>query len=291
MSDLFLRLMRRASAKVQEDYEEARHHVVGKDIQRGGHTGEATWDKLIQDWGPGLPIVTRKYVVGPDSETNEIDVLVLKHDYPVSLHAEASILASGVAAAFSVKTTLRKGHILEAIEQKRDLSKAAGSSSGDVEKVLRGPIPFGILSHTSQWKSSDALLDAYEAEAYKGPGRVSHPAEELDSVLAADMAFLRMNRMTLDLTNRFPDPGPTSMMVVGSMQEDLQGAHLAQFFTWLGSILSQSDQSALALLENVFGVSGTQGYQAHEQKWPMDVYPKHLQTKAQLAPNGGPILF
>lgn len=118
MPDRFHGLFRELSLRIKTDYEEARSHARNANPQRAGHEGEATWQTLIKQWGPRLPVETRKYIVGPGGDSNEVDLVILKPDYPEHLRSHSSALVSGVAAAFSVKLTLKRAHILEALEQK-----------------------------------------------------------------------------------------------------------------------------------------------------------------------------
>jgi hypothetical protein len=157
---------------------------------RGVHV-EATIGSL----GPGWPVVTRKYIVGPKGESNEVDVIVLKPDYPVHLREEPSILITGVAAAFSSKLTLRREHIAEAIAQKKLILDTAGEPGGSAREVLGGGFSFGLLTHsTALFKGTDdfkgQMQDLYDEVGHNLERRVvTHPREELDALLIADSAF------------------------------------------------------------------------------------------------------
>lgn len=147
--------------------------------------------------------MSRKYIVGPGGATNEVDVLVLKPDYPRHLRNEASVLSSGVAGAFSVKTTLRRVDLAEALLQKRRLLEIAGNSEVSPRTVLEGPILYGILAHgmaVSGPKSQQtARLETWYEGVSSGDDKTAtkHPREELDGILVAEQCFLSTMRSTL----------------------------------------------------------------------------------------------
>lgn len=279
MTSRFEALFSGLARGVREDYEEARLHARDKDSQRSGHVGESTWQRLLSEWGPGWPVVTRKYVVGPGGSTNEIDVLVLKPEYPAKLRDEASILVSGVAAAFSSKTTLRKPDILEALTQKKSILEVAQMPEGSVREILCGPVPFGLLCHsTSVQKNADDFAEAmqtvYAEVAYPPSGiAVTHPREELDALLVADRAFLSTWRLSwapvAGATENSWGPS-TTMNRYSKDAEEHPGAPLAQFITWLHKQCAPRGTSSLASLEKTFGADASRGYQ---KAWPASIYP------------------
>lgn len=113
----FHALVQAVAEGVERDYAEARNYARRRDPQRAGHQAEATWRQMLERWGNGWPVVSRRYIVGPWGESGEIDLIVLRPDYPAHLKDEAAILISGVAAAFSCKLTLRRRDIVDAINQ------------------------------------------------------------------------------------------------------------------------------------------------------------------------------
>jgi hypothetical protein len=80
-------------------------------IQQTGHRVESRWDEVLSDWlPPQYEIGKRKYLLletddGP-TVTSETDLVVLHPHYPEKLRTKESVLASGIAAAFSVKRTI-----------------------------------------------------------------------------------------------------------------------------------------------------------------------------------------
>lgn len=289
MSGKFEELLRRVAERVNDDYREAQEHARSGDSQRAGHEGESTWQRVLCDWGPNLPVVTRKYIVGPGGESNEVDIVVLKSDYPQSLRDESAILASGVAAAFSVKLTLRRPHIKEALEQKRRLLEVAGKQSASIREMLCGPFPFGVLAHSSEVGAKRdpqfRLLHAYnEIASGAEDNGVTSPREELDCLMVSDEVFLSTERMTIDPMEK--RPSSTTFRSRDSIGHP--GEHLAKFITWLGRVLGESPP-ALGSLTHLFGSDTQVGFRDGTRYWPMSIYPEHVvqRRRSELWPTRG----
>src|SRR6188472_1093033 len=91
-----------------------------KNIQRTGHRVESRWDEVLSDWLPQYAIGKRKYILleteGGPATTKETDLVIFHPHYPEKLRTKESVLASGVAAAFSSKRTIDRDAIVEAYE-------------------------------------------------------------------------------------------------------------------------------------------------------------------------------
>lgn len=281
MTRRFEDLIRQLSESVRADYEEARRHTRNKDPQRAGHEGEGTWQRVLEAWGPGWPVVTRKYIVGPGGETNEVDVLLLKPTYPAPLLGQPSVMASGVAAAFSCKLTLRRNDLREALTQKARINDVAGRPNQTVRESLCGTIPFGLLAHSmdfsgaAQRDPSHVLQEAYEQIAHElvggsaAEGLVTHPADELDALLVADASFLQTMRVAFGLV---APRGPSTSFNMPSRPPDRAGTPLAQFLVWLEG---RCGTDALASLSAAFRARESQGLVTN---WPIDIYAEHIKA-------------
>lgn len=320
MSAAFEALAKQMARDMADDYGVAFASAQRRNPNKAGHEGEASWASLLKKWFPRHHVVTRKYIVGPGGGTNEIDLLVLKPDYPEYLHDRSDVLISGVAAAFSCKTTLRDGHIEEALVQKRKLLGAAGfdyfldgaddlhpetdpsdsirrQQPSTVHEALRGPIPFGLLAHSSALALGDVdfrqtLSQHYRDVAYAGPEpRVNHPQKELDAVLVADSGFFRTLRVSyLQNEDASRAGGPMSVFSQNGNLLGLEGAELVQFLMWLSGAVSQDDTHALQTMEPLLAPPNGFGY---FHPWPLDVYPPHVRQDptALQRPDGQPYSF
>ena len=280
-AEKFLALIRSASEQMETDYERAREHARSGDPQRAGHEGEAAWQTFIKKWFPVGQIVTRKYLVGPEGSTNEIDLVVLKPDYPTDLANESSVLVSGVAAAFSCKLTLKRPDIEEALKQKRRLNQVAGDYSGSWPSVMTGPVPFGLLSQSTSIAPGSAdfvehLSDVYDSAAHPADGSgIQHPSEELDCVLIADRGFWNTSYSAFSpvfLTNEEVTWKPMTAFMSHGEGNGYPGYPLVQFLAWLASRCGE-ESSSLSSLTSVFGPPTASGRMVN---WDDSIYPEHI---------------
>ncbi|GAA2135327.1 hypothetical protein GCM10009844_00460 [Nocardioides koreensis] len=297
MADRFYALLDGLAANAADAYERARRIARERDPNHAGHIGEATWSSMLTTWGPGWPVVTRKYIVGPGGETNEVDIIVLKPDYPTALREESSVLVSGVAAAFSSKLTLKPEHIDEAIGQKKAILQAVWRPTSCVKESVSGPFPFGLLAHGATEalrKAPDfpgALQDLYERRAHgQAEPLVTSPREELDGILVATRGFVSMMRTSVVFEGvGHPLGGPTSAMVRYSADAIRPGLPIAQFLTWMHHAVNPGGRSSLQSLVHMLGADSNSGSMT---KWQIDAYPDHLRDPRRLLNEfGNPMLF
>lgn len=280
-TDRFERLIEVTLAGLVRDWEYARDWARAKDSQRAGHEGEASWARFLGEWGPRCTIATRKYIAGPGGSTNEIDLVLLHPDYPRALLDQPTVLASGVVAAFSVKTTLRRGHLAEALRQKQRLLDVIGGDAKSLSDAMCGPIRFGLLAHKSGIALRgevfhDAVQDEYE-RAFELIGR-TRPSEALDALLVADRQFFSTSRAFIPSDDGLT-VGGTGLATLTSLNAHAAsgngaGAQLVAFLTWLHQLSSSSpDGSPVASLQQHFGEWTSQGIM---RLGPVSDIPAHL---------------
>ena len=109
--------MRQISAEMSAEYNRIQMRAT-EDPGTAGDQGEENWAELLRDRLPrSFEVVTKGRIISQQGETSpQIDVLVLKGEYPTKLLNKKLYLAAGVAAAFECKTTLKASHIAEAVE-------------------------------------------------------------------------------------------------------------------------------------------------------------------------------
>jgi hypothetical protein len=275
----FHTLVQAVAEGVERDYQEARASARRRDPQRAGHQAESTWKQVLEGWGNGWPVVSRRYIVGPWGESGEVDLVVLRPDYPRHLREEATILASGVAAAFSCKLTLRPRDIAEAFEQKQRIIYAGGGARGWGDELMRASFSFGLLAHSADLggRSSSVAEDLprrYQRIAHDSESAlVKHPSEELDCLLVADSAFFSTSRFA-----EFPldDGGGIKISPASTFLShhsfDHPGAPLAQFVAWLSDLGADArGRGALASLNGMFGDESASG---RARVWPEAALPQ-----------------
>lgn len=282
-AEKFLDLIRSAAEQIENDYNRARANARNGDPQRAGHESEAVWHSFIPKWFPIGDVVTRKYLVGPNGSTNEVDLVLLKPDYPKDLRNESSILVSGVAAAFSCKLTLKKPDLAEALAQKQLINRIAGEGGSTWPAVMTGPVPFGLLAQSTTLSPgaphfSDYLAHLYYevAHAQNSP-LVNRPQEELDALLIADRGF--WNTTYSSLIPRVDKEGtlvhkPMTAFMAHGQGDNHPGYPLVQFLIWLSTRCGNNNTS-LSALSSVFGPPKAEGLMHF---WELSIFPEHIQN-------------
>ncbi len=165
---------------------------VKEDPGTAGDQGELNWKQLLENWLPSLfKMVTKGRIISHDGiATPQIDLLILRPEYPVGLLSKNLYLAEGVLAAFECKITLKREHLRKAFENSVLIKKSVISKSGSLYKEVTSPIIYGLLAHstsiTSKTKSVTALInDRIIKEDYC---QISHPREMLDLICIANLA-------------------------------------------------------------------------------------------------------
>ena len=162
-----------------------------EDPGTAGDEGEETWRQLLADWlPPELAVVTKGRIIGHNGVGSpQVDVIVLRPGYPVSLRSKKVYLAGGVLAAFECKLTLRPGHVNKAAETSRAIRALALPREGTPYEELRSPIAFGVLAHrTAIRRDPEGRVDALLNSALLTD---DHPREALDVLTVANLATWR----------------------------------------------------------------------------------------------------
>ncbi|WP_460871075.1 hypothetical protein, partial [Nocardioides pakistanensis] len=120
-------------------------------------------------------------------------IVVLRPSYPPALREHTDVIASGVAAAFSVKLTLKAAGFQDAAVRLGLLRRGMLLREGTPRSELHGAFPFGLLALSHQWKEDPiASLESNVAALH---GAASHPRELIDFVCVADLACATTMRM------------------------------------------------------------------------------------------------
>ncbi|MGV0581914.1 DUF6602 domain-containing protein [Mycolicibacterium elephantis] len=178
--------------------------------QETGHGVESVWLKTLTQWlPPQYEIGRRKYLMletedGPPL-TTETDLVVFHPHYPTALREEHHVLASGIAAAFSVKRTIGRKALVEAYEAAITLRRGMRIREGTEKAYLVPPVSYGLLGHSHDWKGDNstpsenvqAITNELEREL------VAAPREGLDFICIADLGT--WTRKTVVLPQRFLD--------------------------------------------------------------------------------------
>ena len=187
------------SINMQNEFEEA-HARASKPggAQQSGHISEVAWKECLEKWlPPGYEVGTRKYILfetdpGDGSEVSaETDIVIFHPSYPHALRGRSEVLLSGIVAAFSVKLTLDKAGIREAVKEAARVRQAAKFRSHDLRGKLLPPFLYGILAHTHSWKTatSKPVASITAALSELDSQFSNEPREALDLICVADLNY------------------------------------------------------------------------------------------------------
>lgn len=195
------------------EYRRIRSRTV-EDPGTAGDEGEENWAELLRTWlPPSYPVRTKGRILAYDgTASRQVDVVVLRPGYPERLLNKKLYLASGVAAAFECKTTVKATHIVQAAETAAQIARMTGARHGSPYRELVSPIVYGVLAHSHGWVSGHmAIHKVKEATIAGNRDYASHAREYLDVVCVADTcAYLKSVELKL-LTDR-PDDSPDQLL-------------------------------------------------------------------------------
>lgn len=304
--------MEQAEAGLRAEYVRIRARAT-EDPGTAGDEGEENWAELLRGWVPhGYSVVTKGRILSVDGDASpQVDVLILSPAYPKVLRDKKVYLAGGVVAAFECKTTLRKRHIQEALEnaiairQLADPDAPRAAHVGTPFRELHSPIVYGLLAHSHEW-SEDTALDHVTQALAQGCRDASHPSEILDVTCVADLGTWRATRMsylgprngaaweTHPYREHFPD-GVAIGAVSGPYREELERERegfpiipLAQLCGYLTQRIAWIDESARPLADYL-RVTGTWGASSGEMRpWPLqDVYSDEVAARLRQGRHDG----
>lgn len=178
--------------EMQEDYVRISRDAK-KDPGTAGDQGQANWQKLLQKWLPSYfkIVVNGKVVSNKSTDSPQVDIIVLRPEYPDILIEKKVFVAEGIVAMFECKTTLRRKDIKKSFENYERLSKHFELPKGTFRKELYSPFIYGMLCHSHEWQEDKSTpienitkaLDEYHNEI------TTHPNNMLDFICVADLAF------------------------------------------------------------------------------------------------------
>lgn len=176
--------------------------------QETGHTVESRWDDVLTHWlPPQYEIGKRKYLLLETEDapevTKETDLVVFYPHYPEKLRKKNYVLASGVAAAFSVRRTVRRKDIEDAYSEAIALRRGMRIREGTQQAHLVPPVFFGLLGESHDWKApgSKAKENIKSITDELDRDLITAPREGLDFLCVADLGA--WTRITTVLPQKF----------------------------------------------------------------------------------------
>lgn len=273
--------------QVQETLASEYQRIVGRaheDPGTAGDEGEENWAGFLRQWLPrGYHVVTKGRILSVDGEASpQVDVLVLTPAYPPALLDKKLYLAAGVAAAFECKTTLKKEHIVRAVETAAMVHRLAHPSGdrstrrGSPYVELHSGIVYGLLAHAHSWVDATAA-DHVGNAVEEGLQGADHPRDVLDVVCVANLgtwttmktSYMGPNVSAWHLDQLRPDfpegyassvaLGPAPSATFAEVDGTFPNIPVAQLCAFLTSRLAREDPS-MRPIADYFRVAGLLGH-------------------------------
>ena len=241
---------------IVESYE--REHEMARTsgrTQETGHVVESLWDGVLTEWlPPQYEVGKRKYILLENEDGSslpkETDLIVFHPHYPEKLRKKNYVLASGLAAAFSVRRTIGRKDIEDAYKEGIALRRGMKIRDGTLQAHLMPPIFFGLLGESHEWKAPastpkeniKAITDDFERDLVKAP------REGLDLLCVADLGtwdritmvlperFLKQQLTANPLFRVFTNAYGTDSLVMSSIRHDYEQQDLSPLTSFFGSL-------------------------------------------------------
>lgn len=180
---------------IQQEY--VRLHAAARaDPQRAGHGGEGTWARILSELlPPTYEVATRKYIVPEEGDdVFETDLIIFQPSYPRALRVREEVLASGVAAAFSIKLTLDRSGIRDGFDRAARIKRGVKPRLGSPRSEINAPFPVGLLAHSHSWKGGNQKARVQGICVEMDNIYAKHPRETLDLLCIADLGVWSTSR-------------------------------------------------------------------------------------------------
>lgn len=166
-------------------------------IQQIGHRVEAHWLRPLSEWLPrqytaDIGSTRRMYILLEDDDggtTAETDLVVVHPQYPQKLRLRDTVVAGGVAAAFSVKRRVDRKALIEASQAAVDLRRGMKIRGDTLRESLVPPVFYGLLAESHVWQSPKSTPAENVTKILWEFDQVNleSPREGLDFVCIADL--------------------------------------------------------------------------------------------------------
>lgn len=208
-----------ASNQIDEEYFRIQKRAK-EDPGTAGDQGEENWAKLLKDWLPPIfQIVTKGRIINSEGDASpQIDIIVLKPEYPKGLLDKKLYLAGGVLAAFECKTTL-KAKDLEKFFRNSIVIKKLLPQGNSIYDKLQSPIFYGLLAHSHIWKKGTGIIEKISDRIWQFDlNIISHPIQVPDLICIAN----------LGAWHAIKSPLPHSNYVAGQIKQVIITAYMCE---------------------------------------------------------------
>jgi hypothetical protein len=178
-----------ASNQMDEEYFRIQRRVR-EDPGTAGDQGEENWATLLRNWlPPTFQIVTKGRILNSKGFASpQIDIIVLKPEYPRGLLDKKVYLEGGVLAVFECKLTLKSIDIAKFFKNSVIIKKMQSPIfPQSIYNETHTRIYYGLLSHSHNWAKSAKMLKTISSKIHENDLRlITHPIQMPDIICIAD---------------------------------------------------------------------------------------------------------
>lgn len=177
-----------AAKTIENEYRRIQR-TAKSDPGTAGDQGEENWATLLRDWLPAtFHVETKGRILDSNGVLSpQIDILVLKPEYPEILLKKKHFLAGGVLAAFECKITLKAIHISSFFKTTaiiKNMAPLKGYRS--IYEEAHSPIYVGLLAQSHSFSKKD-VTENIGNHIYKNDQKyVTKPIEMPDLFCISD---------------------------------------------------------------------------------------------------------
>lgn len=268
------------SRKLAEDYAATRPRVL-EDPGTSGDQGEESWASLLRDWLPeGYSVVTKGRILGASGKASpQVDIIVLKPNYPRFLKGHKYYFLDGVAAVFECKLTLKPGHLEKVMKNAKLIAELQPKPTGSPQKEIMAPLVYGVLAHSHAWKSDeDSVVKNITDKIHELGQKASEPRELPELVCIADLAGWRLAHA--QYTHYFF----IDLMIPDPSLRDAAAKKIEEIYQNIPTQIYRTSDSVQMFIDQPYSQYRPQYYPAHiDSKTPTDSWARFTPIGAFIA--------
>lgn len=298
-NDLF-DFMQSATNDMAEEYRRIQKRSK-EDPGTAGDQGEENWATLLRNWlPPTFQIVTKGRIINRKGETSpQVDILVLRPEYPKHLLDKKLYLAGGVLAALECKITFRKEHLPDFFDRSIKIREMLPIRLGTPYKELHSPILYGMLAHSHDISNKESnpveivsnKLDSLTKEL------IQLPLLMPDFICIADCSYWSVSKMAVN-NPQFYDEDEGDFVEMSDRYCSAEYINYTSYlgleevpFTPVGALITNLlyklsfEYSPLRSIAQHFFFSGLpNGNSEYSKVFPMDIFSEDVKNRLSTNP-------
>lgn len=271
-----------AQASMQRDF--ARITTRSReDPNTAGAQGESVWKVFFENWLPPMFAVrTGCRLIGHGGQTSkQVDVVILRPEYPKHLAEERYIMADGALAAFECKLKLRKANVPEFFDRSTTVKDTVDKRLGDPYSELQKPLLYGLLAQSCVHETKRSTFEAIEERIVEQDDlKVKHPANMPDVICVADLATWSAMKLTYPPGHPLGNKNGRDCEVQSAyFRNEMKAGSTSPLGALISSIWIKlsHEYPTLAPMANYFREAGIQGpSRGFFRKWPQGVLSERV---------------